>query len=61
MTDAKRKRIVHLGPQCWLKVFVLKWRKRRIRVSAEERSCLEGVYTGNGSEKSTSQGSVADS
>ena len=39
--------------QCWPKVFVLWW-IRSIRVSAEERSCLEGVYTVRRLEKSKS-------
>ena len=55
MTGVRRERI----PLLWNRVrertlakgLVLTWGKRSVRVSAEERSCLEGVYTVRRSER----------
>ena len=41
----------HSRTNCLPKVFVLTWGQPSIRVSAEERSCLEGVCTVRSSEK----------
>ena len=35
----------------WPKVLVFTWGMQSVRVSAEERSCLEGVYTVRRSER----------
>ena len=53
MTDVRREIIPleHSRRNLWSKVSVLTWGIRCISVSAEERSCLEGVYTVRRSER----------
>ena len=55
MTNVRMERIALLWRtvrnERWSKVFALSWGIRSIRVPAEERSFLEGVYTVRRSEK----------